>query len=418
MPSHNFGATAGQTIIGNLQRGADGRFAGAGKPSEQNFARGGKKPKGSKAKPKRPPLDEATVARVGGSLADARDIDALIQRGGTSPDIAKRLVDKGFARTDSEGRLILNSQGRSFANAVKRGDAAAAASAVSGARERRGREGERERKRAERESAREQRRGERERRTQERERARGERQQAVNERRARMEERRQQRLANRVEEIQESVGDGEITPAQMTRAENRLDEIAAQLDDLAISDERKRQVREAIAAARSALSSKPESLTVIKESGATPRWVTFSSNPYRDRDKEFVVYDSLQTAVKMADQRGEYGVLRIWHVGDVSFKGNDWTTAKAVDGFDLGDADFVMMLGRMMIHSGTFYDDRVAPVLARHAHKFKSSLGFAHPPNQPVNGEFRDVKVFEVSLVPTPLVANTYTGFGVFGAKK
>lgn len=134
--------------------------------------------------------------------------------------------------------------------------------------------------------------------------------------------------------------------------------------------------------------------TVYKQADGTLRWVAFSSNGYRDRDGEIVSTKALIDDVERADHDGDYGPLRWWHV----------------KGLDIGDCDFNMMHGRILIESGTFRSPEIGEVVRKEAPSLEISIGFVHPPTEPDKaGVFHHIRRFERSLVPKGRVSNRFT---------
>jgi len=139
-------------------------------------------------------------------------------------------------------------------------------------------------------------------------------------------------------------------------------------------------------------------LYVFKDFDGAERWVTFSSNPYQDRDKEFVSWKALEDDVLRADVDKNYGVLRWWHV----------------PGIDIGDCDFNMMHGKILIESGTFRTAAIARTVKENADKLEISIGFTHPPEEPDSeGVFHHIRRFERSLCPKGRVSNRFTRLAV-----
>lgn len=135
-------------------------------------------------------------------------------------------------------------------------------------------------------------------------------------------------------------------------------------------------------------------LYVFKEDSGNYRWVTFSSNPYQDRDREFVSWKSLKDDVARADSEGDYGPLRWWHVPRV----------------DIGKCDFNMLHGKILIESGTFNDPAIAQTVKENADKLEISIGFTHPPDEPDGeGVYHTIRRFERSLCPKGRVSNRFT---------
>lgn len=138
-----------------------------------------------------------------------------------------------------------------------------------------------------------------------------------------------------------------------------------------------------------------EGFITIKEKDGTHRWVSFSSNPYRDRDRQFVSLKALQADVARADQDGVYGPLLFWHTG-----------AK------LGDCDYNAMIGKILVESGTFVSPEIGEAVSHKAADLQISLGMLHPLNQPdKNGVFHIIRRYERSILPSGRASNPLTGF-------
>jgi len=131
---------------------------------------------------------------------------------------------------------------------------------------------------------------------------------------------------------------------------------------------------------------------VVKQADGAYRWVLFSSSSFQDRDGEIVSQKALQDDVDRADASGQYGPLRWWHV----------------PGADIGDCDFNMLHGRVLVESGTFRDARVAQSMKEHAGELGVSIGFTHPISEPdADGVFGEMHRFERSLLPREVASNT-----------
>lgn len=141
------------------------------------------------------------------------------------------------------------------------------------------------------------------------------------------------------------------------------------------------------------------SIIVTKGKDGKMRWITMSSNAFRDRDNEIVSLKSLIADVENSDATGDYGVLRWWHVSDPV-------------PLDLGKCDFRMVLNRTLIESGTFFDEQIGAKVKEHAPHLQVSLGFRHPLNEPdADGVYHNIRTFERSLLPVGRAANALTRF-------
>lgn len=139
-------------------------------------------------------------------------------------------------------------------------------------------------------------------------------------------------------------------------------------------------------------------LTVFKQADGRYRWVTRSSNAFKDRDSQIVSQKALEDDVVRADTTKDYGPLRFWHML----------------GVDIGDCDFNSIHNRTLVESGTFRDPAVAEKTASKAADYQISIGFRHPVDQPdEHGVFHTIRRFERSLVPAGRAANPFTSLSV-----
>lgn len=135
-------------------------------------------------------------------------------------------------------------------------------------------------------------------------------------------------------------------------------------------------------------------LTVIKQLDGSYRWVLTSSNSFEDRDKEIVSQRALEADVDRADTTKEYGPLLWWHV----------------KGLEIGDCDFNMVHGRMLVESGTFRDWRYAVAVKERAAELGVSIGFEYPRDEPDGaGVFYNIRRYERSLLPRAFASNPFT---------
>jgi hypothetical protein len=120
------------------------------------------------------------------------------------------------------------------------------------------------------------------------------------------------------------------------------------------------------------------------------RWVAISSNSYQDREGEIVSQKALETAVN----RGDLGNLHWWHD----------------NGAVIGTADFQMMHGKMLIESGTFKSEKIGAAFAGKK-GLGVSVGFLHPPTEPQDGIYHNIRIVERSVLPAKKAANGLTRF-------
>lgn len=156
-------------------------------------------------------------------------------------------------------------------------------------------------------------------------------------------------------------------------------------------------------------------MIVFKDANNQYRWVVYSSNPYKDRDGEFVTLKAHEADIAELEITGEYGPLRWWHEGSPYFDDpKDWRTVRPGPGLDVGMCDFAAMHGRIRIESGTFKSEKIGRAFAKHAKNLEISQGFAHPETEPDDGNgFLHIKTFERSLTPRGQASNLFTSFMV-----
>lgn len=141
-------------------------------------------------------------------------------------------------------------------------------------------------------------------------------------------------------------------------------------------------------------SEKDAGLSVFKDKSGRYRWILLSSNAYRDRDGEIVSTKALAQDVARADADRDFGPLRWWHV----------------PGADIGDCDFNILLGRVLVESGTFRSEAIGEAISKAQGTLKASIGFRHPFSEPDReGVFHNIRRFERSLVPAGRAANPFT---------
>lgn len=136
---------------------------------------------------------------------------------------------------------------------------------------------------------------------------------------------------------------------------------------------------------------------VYKEASGELRWLSISSTSFKDRDRQYMSKKGLEQAVAWNDQRKEYGPLRFWHL----------------DGVDIGDCDFSMMYGKVLLESGTFRKKEWGEAVANNPDIGGVSIGFKHPENEPKSGVFENFLITERSIMPRGKESNLFTGFTI-----
>lgn len=466
-PNAKYGATAGQTIIGNLVRGGNGQFTSAGNAGKIRTIPTSKpkltKPSQRRASTKKPDAPQGTQESIAASAGvNANDLRALqsFQAGGEMDSAtAARLATAGLVDIGTDSKPRLSPNVNTALNALKKGDARAASDALSKSRDRKASQSDADQKRAINAQAREQRkldvaarRTEAARKRDENKRKRDEdkgktaaQRQATQQARAEAQGKTDAaRITNRVEEINAEADKLEVDggsvndkPAQRKRMGNRLEEMASGVDKLAVSDENKAALKADIVKAMDRIGwgagdgeTRPDSgakelhgiggVMVFKE-GDEYRWATYSSNAFEDRDHEIVSRDALVGAVERMDTRKNYGPARWWHEGNVKFREfGKWDSAQADEGIDIGTCTFSGVHGRMLIEVGTFKDatidgtaytaQDIGRAFAGIAPHLQVSIGFTHPSDEPVGGVYKNVNIFERSFLPKGKAANSLTG--------
>jgi hypothetical protein len=136
----------------------------------------------------------------------------------------------------------------------------------------------------------------------------------------------------------------------------------------------------------------PEGFQVRKEADGRYRWIAVSSTAHRDRDKQIISTKALQRDVEQLDEIGDYGHLNYWHVPELI----------------IGNCDFRMLEGRMLIESGTIFDEKVATALSKEKHKV--SIEFYHPVDEPdKEGVFHTIITKGRAVLPPGYEANPFT---------
>ena len=144
---------------------------------------------------------------------------------------------------------------------------------------------------------------------------------------------------------------------------------------------------------------------ILKQANGSYRWILLSTNSYQDRDGEIVSQQAQEADVERMNQTGNFGPLRLWHLGYP-----DVTNKEAGPGIDVGVCDYAQMFGRIRVESGTFTDNRVGAAIKQHSDKWAGSIGFFHPLDQPDReGVYHDSVTFERSLLPQAFASNPLT---------
>lgn len=155
---------------------------------------------------------------------------------------------------------------------------------------------------------------------------------------------------------------------------------------------------------------KEQSFTVFRDKAGNPRWLSFSSNAFQDKDKELFTTAALTEAVDYADKSGDRGPLMIYHI----------------PGSEIGDADFQDVVGRFLIESGTFRDTEMGrKALAYFSEANEASggtddpaaisIGYQFVPGDDGDGQYDWLRIKERSVLPASRAANPWTEFSLIG---
>jgi hypothetical protein len=136
---------------------------------------------------------------------------------------------------------------------------------------------------------------------------------------------------------------------------------------------------------------------VFKSADGVDRWLAITTTAYEDKDREIISTKAIARAVELGDKTGERGPLRYWHV----------------PGLDIGDCDYQAQGGpggRFLIEGGTFRSKAMAELGATLSSQgYQMSPGFIHTADQPSNGVYDSILIFERSAVPPNRAANHFT---------
>lgn len=156
----------------------------------------------------------------------------------------------------------------------------------------------------------------------------------------------------------------------------------------------------------------------VKEVNGVYRWLLVASGAYQDRDGEWVTKAALEKwvdgfmstttkGIGTVPRRpnGETVVYRWWHMGIP----NPVTKSRG-PGLDLGEADFADLHKNSLIISGTFYNPAIGAAFKSRQGELGNSIGFFHPKDEPRDGAFYNIDVFEVSGLPLSRASYPFTG--------
>lgn len=134
------------------------------------------------------------------------------------------------------------------------------------------------------------------------------------------------------------------------------------------------------------------------------RWLSYSTNAFEDYEGELFETKALEEAITWHEAAGDRGPLRVFHV----------------PGADIGNCDFQGLIGRMVVESGTFYDDDLGRAAKSYfeSHEdvpFGVSIGFLFREGDEKDGVYEWLRFRERSVCPPGTAANPFTGFSIGG---
>lgn len=376
-----------------------------------------------------------------------------------SPSMAANLEKRGLVEKDASGNYRMTPQGRQYVAAAQDGDVRRAADAISEGSDTVAKNQQRATEKQAREDARAKRRAEVEARRAEREAKQKEKQakggggggKAKPSEADKQAQKEQERASNResfapqagvdsadAEELARSAATPGTPNARLIAAGLQNDQGEAtdqgrrflgaiERGDLrgaqaALQDARQRQEREAVRNERQqrisqrrqrrnirrvkASLDETATLSVFKAQNGQWRWIIRSGSAFLDRDREIFSRKALIDAVERNRERGYYGPLRWWHCGEI-----DTVARKAGPGLDIGDCDFSGVIGRTLVESGTFHDERYARAAQQHATNLKASLGVVYKPlDISADRVYDRLDIVERSLCPADKARNQLSG--------
>lgn len=124
------------------------------------------------------------------------------------------------------------------------------------------------------------------------------------------------------------------------------------------------------------------------------RWITATTNKFKDREGEIFTEEAHKEAVQYATISGDYPELRLWHT----------------PGSCLGHGDFAEYVDGFVVHSGTFDPGREAVAAALSVAKgLGVSQGYKYRAVDRADKVYDWYRTFEVSILPASRAANAWT---------
>jgi hypothetical protein len=147
----------------------------------------------------------------------------------------------------------------------------------------------------------------------------------------------------------------------------------------------------------------PGAFTAFKDALGNWRWITLTSNMWRDRDGEIIPAAAHEENVAHAESTKDMPELRLWHV----------------PGSRVGVADWADFAHGFLLHSGGFDKgmEGVAESLAACKEPLGVSHGFYYEKDEG-SDVYRSYRDFEVSVLPLEKAANQWTEFTADNTKE
>jgi len=138
------------------------------------------------------------------------------------------------------------------------------------------------------------------------------------------------------------------------------------------------------------------------------RWIAWYTNGYKDRDDQWCATKAVAESIDYIWETKQFPELWHWHIGDIR---KDWKPTRH------GQADWVGMIGRFAIATGTFdntpFAESMKAYYKKNADKLGVSQGFFYNPSDLKGGVFHKFRTFEISTLPANKASNPFTPFGL-----
>lgn len=128
-------------------------------------------------------------------------------------------------------------------------------------------------------------------------------------------------------------------------------------------------------------------------------FIAWYTNPYQDRDKEWIAEAAIEADINAMLEADQFPELWFWHTPQAR----------------IGQAQSVIKAGRFAVAFGVFDDTPLAGLIKQAVKRgtYKLSHGFYYAPEDFIDGVYRKIKTFEISVLPAERAANVNTMFAV-----